>query len=429
MTLHWRILAFAAGLAASASEPALPPADLAALLAQAQAANPEIAAAMSLRAAAEAVPSQMEALPDPLASVSYTNETFTEFTLGEREDAVLTLSWTQEVPYPGKRRRAGDAARLETLMRQRRLEGVRLEVASRVKTTFADLYRVDRTAAILQESRKLLVSFLETARTRYETGEGLLQNVLKAQTEVARLDADLETFAQERRSLVASLNALAGRAEDAPLGPARELPGIPGSLDLSGLERDAMERSPEILELQAAVERSESRLELARLQLKPDLMWGAAYMNRGGLDPMIMGMFGMRLPLYRQRKQVQGIVQSTHELDAARRSVDTSHLKLLADVRDLAARADRADGRARLFAEGVIPQARASLESASAAYGVGRVDFLTLLSDFTALLGYEVELVAERAAHVDALARLERLTGRELIQVASPGAGEERGES
>ena len=409
-------------LAAGEAEASMPQADLAALLAEAQSANPEIAEAVSLRSAAEAVPSQVEALPDPLAGVSYTNETFTEFTLGEREDAFLTLSWTQEVPYPGKLRLAGDAARSETLIRQRRLEGIRLDVASRVKTAFAELYRIDRTSSILQESRALLISLGQTARSRYETGEGLLQNVLKAQTEITRLDAELESLAQKRRSTQAALTALAGRDQDVPLGRALALPSLAESLDGPSLEREALERSPELLIVQAAVERDESRLELARRQVKPDLMWGAAYTNRGDLDPMVMGMFGVRLPLHRQSKQVQGIVQSNHELQAARHGEAAVRLRILSEVRDLVAQAERAEARARLFAEGLIPQARGSLESASSAYGVGRVDFLTLLSDFTALLGFEVDLVAEEAQRLTALARIERLTDRELIRAGSAGS-------
>lgn len=311
-------------------------------------------------------------------------------------------------------------------MARRREEAIRLEVAARVKQAFAQLYRIDRTMSILTESRQLLDSFQETARTRYEIGEGLLQNVLKARTEVTRLDAELEKLAQERRTVVAQLNRLAGRADSTPIGAAEALPvAAVEPLDQAALERDAVERSPEMLEAESAVRRDEARLELARRQLKPDLMWGAAYMHRGDLDPMVMGMFGLRLPVYRQRKQVQGIVQAGHLLDAARLTADSVRHRVLAEVRDLTARAGRAGTLARLYGEGVVPQARGSLESAAAAYGVGRVDFLTLLDDFNTLLSYEVEHVTQRAERVSVLAELERITARELVV---PAGADPRGE-
>lgn len=392
-----------------------PAADLGALLVQAEANNPEIAAAQNLKSAAETVPSQVQTLPDPVASVSYANESFNDFTLGESPDSLLTFTWTQEVPYPGKLRLAGDAARREVEMSQWRLGFIRLAVTSRVKEAYAGLYRIDRTISILTDSRKLLTSFLDTARVRYETGEGLLQNVLKAQTEIAKLDVELEKLAQERVSTQAILNTLVGRDRDEPLGPALTLPEAVTAIQPSALEEEALNHSPEILEMEAAARRDEARLQLAQRQLKPDLMWGAAYTNRGDLDPMVMGMFGVRLPLYRERKQAQGIVQATYQLEAARQNVLAVRLKVSAEVRDLAAQVNRAEALARLYVEGVIPQARSSLESAAASYGVGRVDFLTLLNDFTTLLNYEIDYEVQRAERVAALASLERLTARSLV--------------
>jgi outer membrane protein TolC len=181
------------------------------------------------------------------------------------------------------------------------------------------------------------------------------------------------------------------------------------------LEKEALDHSPEILAMEAAARRDEARLHLAQRQLKPDLMWGAAYTNRGDLDPMVMGMFGLRLPLYRERKQTQGIVQATFQLQAAKQNVSAARLGVMAEVRDLAARVNRAEALARLYKEGVIPQARSSLESAAASYGVGRIDFLTLLDDFTTLLNYEIDYEVQRAERVAALASLERLTARSLV--------------
>jgi len=177
-----------------------------------------------------------------------------------------------------------------------------------------------------------------------------------------------------------------------------------------------------VLELEAWVAQRDVELRLARRQLKPDLLWGAAYQNRDGLEPMVMGMFGMRLPLYRERKQAQGVVQAEGQLEASRQDVAAARLRIASEVRDLAARVARAGKLDQIYTEAVIPQARSALESSSAAYSVGRVDFLTLLSDFTSLLGYEVDSETQRAERISALARLEPLTGRELVRAGTARA-------
>lgn len=393
--------------------------DLGALLSQAEAHNPEIAAARSRLAAAETIPAQMETMPDPVADISYTNVGYHESTLGEDGDAMLTVSWTQEVPYPGKLRLAGEAGRRGVEVSRQRVEQIRLDVAARVKMAYGDLYHADRVSQILKEHRELLVSFLKTARVRYETGEGLLQNVLKAQTEVARLDAELERFAEERRVAVARLDALTGRTDHVAPGPVLQLPEMLETIDTAGLESAALARSHSILEGKAVIDQQEALLDLARRQLKPDLIWGAAYSNRGDIDPAFTGSLGLRLPLYRDRKQTQIITMTAYQVDAATQDLESRRLTITSEVRELAARVIRTGTLEKLYKEAILPQARSSLDSAAAAYGVGRVDFLTLISDVTALLDAEKDYATQHHERFQALAGLERLTAERLIDTGS----------
>ena len=49
----------------------------------------------------------------------------------------------------------------------------------------------------------------------------------------------------------------------------------------------------------------------------------------------------------------------------------------------------------RLYREKLVPQASLTLESARASYAVGKVDFLTVLTAFTALLDYRMRYAEE----------------------------------
>lgn len=404
----------ALGLAASSALADTETVDLAGLLARADASNPEILAAQARVEGLKHVPSQVEAYPDPTTSVAYTNETLTEFTLGSLDMSNLTFYWTQEVPYPGKRGLAGDVARSEIDVAGQTVEVIRLRVRAAVKDAYAELYRIDRTASIIEESRALLQSFRDAAKVRQETGQGILENVLKAQTELTQVDIELAGLAQERRSAVAALNALLGSPDNAPLGtvttaPSGETP------DPAVAEKAALDRSPELGALRAATRRDETRVSAAKKNLKPDFMWGAGYAYRGSLDPMVMGMFGMRLPVYRNRKQKEAVVQSQYDLTATQRDLDSREFTLLAEVRDLLARADRASEQMRLIREGTLPLARSTLDSASAAYSAGRAEFVTLIEDFRAFLGFEKDFEMQHAEKIRALAALEPLTGTEYV--------------
>jgi outer membrane protein TolC len=390
------------------------PFDLASALALANASNPAILAYEERVEALKHVPSQVEAYPDPQTSVSLTNESLTAFTLGDLQMSNLTLSWQQEVPYSRKRGLAGDVARSEIDVASQGCELARLKVRAAVKAAYAELYRIDRTSSIVDESRKLLQSFRDAARARQENGQGILENVIKADTEITQIDVELAGLAQQRRSVVAELNALFGRAEDAPLGPAVTAPVI-RTPDKATIEKEALDRSPELAMARAETKRDENRVDLAKRNLKPDFMWGVGYAYRGSLDPMVMGMFGIRLPVYKNRKQQEAVAQSEHELNATRRELDNRNVSLLAEVRDLLAQADRATEQMRLIQDGTLPLARSALDSAAASYSAGRAEFVTVIEDFRSLLAYQKDFEMQHAEQLKALAALEPFAGTEFV--------------
>jgi outer membrane protein TolC len=69
-----------------------------------------------------------------------------------------------------------------------------------------------------------------------------------------------------------------------------------------------------------------------------------------------------------------------------------------------------------LYADSILPQARLTLESSIASYQVGTVDFLTLLSNVTNVLTFDIANEQQRALYLQALARIEPLTGLALIR-------------
>src|SRR5206468_12210001 len=110
-------------------------------------------------------------------------------------------------PYPGKLRRSGEGAETDVETSARELERIRLEVRSMIKIEYATLYRLDRTRAVLEDTKAVLDSLAQAARRRYEVGQGIQENVLKAQTEILRLEAEMARVAEDRRATEARLSA------------------------------------------------------------------------------------------------------------------------------------------------------------------------------------------------------------------------------
>jgi outer membrane protein TolC len=390
-------------------------ADLGPLLDEAEASHPAIRAAAARLDAARRRPSQAGTRPDPEVSLTYVNDGVSHFTLGESEFAYLGLNWTQEMPYPGKPDRAREVALAEVEIADRDLARTRFEVRSRVKVDYADLYRLDRTRDTLQETRATLDSLAQAALRRYEVGEATQESVLKAQTQILRLEAEIARVEQDRNAAEVRLFADVGRSDGGSFPEVSVLPS--GSLppDPAALASDAAATSPEVAGLEASVRRVGAETERARLDLKPDFSWSASYQYRGGLDPMVAGMFGVRLPVHRGGRQAEALAQAESESTAAGHELAGARLRTEATVRTLYSQAERAARLIVLFEQGIVPQAQAALDSAQASYSVGRVGFLDLLNDLTVLLNARIDLATQEAERMQALAALEPLLGRDLV--------------
>ena len=409
------LLPILVAVAAPAEGFAAPPADLAALRREAMAAHPELAAAEARLEAARRRPAQSVALPDPVLSVAYQNDGVSSFTLGDTEFSWLALTWEQEVPRSEGREHAAAAAEAGVTAAGRELDRIRLAIGAEVTDAYADLYRIDRSLIALDEIRTTLAALADSTRARYEVGQGIQENVLKATTAVLRLEAERARFEAERQGAAATLNAATGRPAGAPIGTALALPE--GSLPARGeaLADAAVEAAPALARLVAEIAGAEAREAQARSDLKPEWSWTASYQYRGSIDPMIMGGIGLRLPVHRGSRQALALEEAAADATAARHDRTAAERRTRADTLFLEARVTRADTLIALYRDGVIPQAQGALESAQAAYTVGRLPFIDLLSDLRIVLEARLELAAEESARAKALAALEPLLARPIL--------------
>jgi cobalt-zinc-cadmium efflux system outer membrane protein len=390
------------------------PLKLDALIVYAREHNPEIRAAAARWRAAQARPSQAGSLPDPMLDVAYHNESFNEITLGESDFAFVRLGASQEVPFPGKLGLKQEIATRESEEVREEARRVELDVISRLKIAYAEYAHLQELLELLQRNTAVLQKFARTAEAKYAVGQGIQQDVLKAQLELSLL-ADRETsLAQRQQSQTADLDALLDRPASAPLGRAEHLEERRLTRSLQDLTAAAQAHAPELKTAESRVAGGESNVALARREYLPDFVVRADYMNKAALVPEWEVGVGIKVPLYFATKQRAGVEEAAATLAAARFGRDNARLTVQSRVKDLYARAQAAERLIALYHSTVIPQAQLALESATSAYEVGKVDFLTLLNSFTVMLEYEMRYHEELSNFQKAAAELEAVVGEPL---------------
>jgi outer membrane protein TolC len=393
------------------------PVDLAALLSELNRSHPQLLAFRARAEAAERAAEQREAPPDPKLQTTYTNDGLSGFTLGDSEFTNLTVAWEQEVPSRSVRHRSAEVARAGERSLRAGDADLLATLRARVIGSYTELWRLDRVTGLLVESRTALTAAARAAQARYESGEGIQESLIRAQSAVHRIDLAIDENALDRRRAEIELGADLGRSGDSRFGEVRELPEIAAPLDPEQIASAAGAASPDVGVSSARERAAAAELDDAKAQLKPTYSWLAAYQFRGGLDPMVMGGFSVRLPLWKGRKQERAIEGATLAQQAAAYDREDAIVRAAADARAMAAEIASIDARLRLYDEAIVPQAAAAFESANAAFASGRADMAIVLDDFNRWVETRREELALRARRVQTAATLEAVAGSPILTI------------
>ncbi len=409
----WIGLALAAAAAAQA-----PPATLTLreLASEAVKSNPEISAAQKSYEAARQRPTQESSLPDPMISLGYASvgKPLPGFGLGREPAANIGLTFSQEVPYPGKLKLRGEIASKEAEAAFQEYQATELGVISRLKQAYYRLQYAYAASALLTQTRELLNELVSVSEARYSVGKAAQQDVLKAQTQVSILETRLVKLEQARRSSEAEINSILYRRPGSLVG--RPEPVNPKDLasTLDELYAAAEQNAPVLARDRKMIERSELAVNSARKAYYPDITFSGGYFNQGGLPPMYQFQASFKVPIYFWRKQRAAVNEQVDALSETRRTFEATDQALHFRIQDEYSTAQASLKLTKLYSQTVVPQGNLALESSLSGYETGAVDFLSVLTNFTMVLDYQMNYYDEALNYSLALSRLEEITGQPL---------------
>lgn len=380
--------------------------------------NPEIRAARRDVDMKRARIPQAGALPDPTVNFGQMNVgnliPFT--TLGEEGFSEIYVGFSQGLPFYGKRGLRERIAASEAEAEWWTYEFTRRRVIAQVKAAYYDLFYWRKALEIVNKNIDLLEKFSKIAEALYKVGKGNQADVLRAQTEISRLQDRLEVVKQRAGVAEARLNALLNRPPDQPIGQLAPVEKTPLRYSLQELTQMAVRNFPLLKRQQRLIDRGEFSLRLAKKEMYPDFGIVFAYHNRGGIrDYWTIGGTA-KIPLYFWRKQRPAIAEAAASLAAARQRYENALALLFFRLKDQYLAALTADRLITLYGETVLPQETLTLEATVASYQVGTIEFLSVLDSLMKLLNDELSYWENLSKYQQALAQLEPLVGVELTK-------------
>src|SRR5467141_3899491 len=376
---------------------------LAELLREAEQNSPQIQAARQSWQAAKQVPTQASTLPDPQFTLQHFSvgspRPFAGYT--NSEFAYIGLGVSQDFPYPGKLRLRGQIAKREADVLQQRYESVGRSVLAGIKSAYFQLGYLSKTLTILESDGELLRQVEQAADARYRSGMGNQQDLLQAQLERTKLLREITMHHLEVAKLQAQIKQLLNRAQSSlDIEPA-DLFETPLEYSFEELLSVTKTQNPEISGAGKMVERQNLQVDLARKDFYPDFnlqyMWQRTDPTKFRAYYMLS--FGIRVPIYRGRKQRPELAQAEAELNRSRSEYEAQSQQVAFELRTEYETAQKTAELLKIYREGLLPQARAEFQAGVAAYQNNRQDFQALLASFLDVLRLDEEYWQRTTEH------------------------------
>lgn len=375
--------------------------------------NPELRSAYhDYLASLESIP-QAGALPDPEVTFGYFINPI-ETRLGPQN---ARFSVGQMFPWFGTLGARKAVKSSESDAKFRAFQQQSNKLFYEIKSTWYELFVMQRRIAIAEEHIDILETLEELAIQNYEDGNTSQADVLQAQIELddvrVQLDNLLEDHEVLRRNFAELLNTDSIDLPDSMSVSAQSLPDTEEQLQAKMLEQN-----PELDQLEAKQQASREAIRAAKLDGRPKFGVGMEYILTGhsdmevtdsGRDAMMVRAT-VQIPLYRgkyraQKKQAELQNRSVqHQQSSRKNRLQTQFEESLRDYKN-------AERDLQNYTDRQIERTRQAIDVLTEEYASADTDFQEILRLQRRLLNYQEGQAEAIGRQNKSVARIEMLTG------------------
>lgn len=389
-------------LAATASAQAPQPLTLEVALSRASRDNLDLRAARDQRAVALAGVRAAKEIPNPTVSVGALRDTPHE-----------SVFVDQPLEIGGRRGRRIELARQQGALTDFDVATAERQVRRDVREAYFGLAFARRVTQGRGEVANLAARLHEIAETRFEAGDIPQLEVIQAQLELSRANAEAQIAVRDEQVAQSRLNVLL----DAPAATSWELTtsleGSPIPANLDELAAKAVESNAEVQHLVQEAKVENSRLGLLKAERIPDISveFGADFNNPGpgGFRAGGRGQLSMEIPIFSHNQgEIAQSLATSHALDdelAAKKRSVAGHVEAV--YYEFISRA----AQVALYKQTLVPDSARLEEMAEDSYKSGKANILVVVGAQNDVQQVRSEYLDSLLAMQTAFAELEETVG------------------
>ncbi|MDE0324942.1 MAG: TolC family protein [Candidatus Poribacteria bacterium] len=392
--------------------------ELPSLIQVAVARNPKVKAAKARwQATIEQYP-QVTALPDPMFMYGYFLRSV-ETRVGPQNHRV---SFSQMFPYPGTLDAAGEVVKKAVEIESVKHEQVIRDLIVGLKLSYHELAYLQRAVELTRQNHELVTSILTIATTRYAEGKVALNDVLKAQSQLAQLEYDLVLLEELQRVEQANIKGILSVPSTTPFGVTIPVAYELLDVTLADVEKQALAKRQELRIAELTIEKATEGIALAELQTKPMLKFDLMTIETGkalmfdtpssGKNPFSIGV-GVTIPWssLKNSSKVREAQQNREAVTANKRTLEDETKVALQKIYF---RLENARRLIELYETTLIPQAGAAIEVAETWHQEGPKSITGFLETQSVWLNFNLARLRAITDYQQNIARLEQLVGGKI---------------
>jgi cobalt-zinc-cadmium efflux system outer membrane protein len=372
--------------------------------------NPTLDSAEARQLAAEADLTTARAYPNPELEIGGGTSTG----LGEGAlhggNEYLFVSQPLDLPFVRAARREVAEAGIDSA--EQANYAVWLIVRAKTRQAFYHILRRQAELAVTQDNERILEQIRDKIKLKLEIGEAAGYEAVKADAELLNAVKLRTAAAVQVEDAKSALRALFAGALPFSFDIAGDLPPPPKKLpNLDSLRTMALDRQPMLQHVRAEVQKAEAQLNLEKQLRYPRPTLKAGVEQDPGLKQWRVGIT-LPLPLWNQR---QGPIARAHaDLRQSKAEALQQELKTLRELENAYNRYTIADRQVYTFENGLLQQAKKTLQVAEAAYRLGERGILDYLDAQRTYRSVRNDYLNARFDRQNALIDLERLIAEDI---------------
>ena len=379
--------------------------------------NPQVLAAQKEVEAANARILQAEAFPNLEFGLSW-QETPSNFNITKAGERNIGL--VQPFEFPGKRGARGRVARIESQFFEESLRRTKLLLSAEVKRAYYQAWLNQKSVANFEAIADLLTQFRETATVRYQAQKVTFLEVLRAKTELAKINNDLIVARREAQNSLAELNRLLGRLGSTPLALADDFTYQPFTKTVEIMVNEMRQLSVSRRLSETLVERGRAQMRLVQKSYLPDFAVGLFNQKRDGQPPFTAanplgntesGLWGLEvgasIPLWFWKGPRGQAEEARAFLDLAQIQLEAVNRNVTTAIENAHRNVKAAEEQVRLFEETLLRDMEDQLRSGISHYQTDQIDALNLIDIYRTYTATQAEYYRALYNYHVALADLE----------------------